>query len=59
VVRLSAQSTPFLQKPFSLKDLGAKVSEIMVAHSDPRRLRPGIANTPPAAGQPPTEYDQI
>jgi len=29
VGRLSAQSTPFLQKPFSLKELGAKVSEIL------------------------------
>jgi len=54
VVRLSTQKTPFLQKPFSLKELGVKVSEIMVAHSDPRRLRSGIANGPPAATQPPT-----
>ena len=59
VVRLSAQKMPFLQKPFSLKELGAKVSEIMVAHSDPRRLRPGIANASPAESRPPTKHDQI
>jgi PAS domain S-box-containing protein len=29
---LSAQNMPFLQKPFSLKELGTKVSEILVVH---------------------------